>query len=95
VKISLKPFMIKVNGVPRNEWQLRVSLNNSSSTELSLKSGMTTEAVVSLRPDFNIIALDFAAARAKPNELYGGSADTHAISVAFYSIDLTSIVLLR
>jgi hypothetical protein len=95
VKISFKPFMINVNGIMRNEEQLKVSLNNLSGTELSFKSGMITEAVLWLRPDFNIIALDLASGSGKPNEPYVGNADTQPISVAFYSIELESVVLLK
>jgi hypothetical protein len=95
VKISLRPFAVNVHGILTNEGQLKVSLNKSSYTELPLKSGVTTEAVLGLHPDFNTITLDLAAASVKPNEIYVGNADTRAMSVAFSSIELTSIVLLR
>jgi hypothetical protein len=94
-KLSLKPFAMNVQGSIRNEGKLKISLNNSPPTELSVKSGMITEAVLGLRPDFNIITLDLAAAGAKPNDTSVGNADPSGISVAFYSIDLTSIVLLK
>lgn len=95
VKISLRPFAVNVHGIFTNEGQLKVSLNKSSYTELPLKSGVTTEAVLGLHPDFNTITLALAADSVKPNQIYVGNADTGAMSVAFSSIELTSIVLLR
>jgi hypothetical protein len=95
VKLSLKPFAMNIYGSIRNEGKLKISLNNSSNTELSLKSETITEAVLGLRPDFNIITLDLAVAGTRPNETSVGNADPLANSVAFYSIELTSIVLLR
>ena len=95
VKLTLKPFVMNVHGILRNEGQLKISLNNLSSSELSLQSGTVTEAVLSLRPDFNIIILNLAADSARSNETSVDNADTRAISVAFSSIELSSIVLLR
>jgi hypothetical protein len=86
---------MSVHGILRNEGQLKISLNNLSSSELSLQSGMVTEAVLSLRPDFNIIILNLAADSARSNETSVDNSDTRAISVAFSSIELSSIVLLR
>jgi hypothetical protein len=94
-KLTLKPYVINVYGSSRNEGNLRVSLNKLSNTELILKSGMIAEAVLELRPDFNIITLDLASASHGPNETYVGTADTGFIGVAFSAIELTSIVLLR
>jgi hypothetical protein len=95
IKLSLKPFVINVYGGSRNEGNLKVSLNKLSNTELPLKSGMITEAVLGLRPDFNIITLDLASANVRPNDTYVGDSNARPISVAFSAIELTSIVLLR
>jgi hypothetical protein len=95
IKLFLKPFEININGYIRNEEKLMVSVNDSSNTELSLKSGMVTEAVLRLAPDFNIITLDAVAPNARPNETHPGGADTSAMGVAFYSIELRSIAPLR
>jgi hypothetical protein len=90
VKFSLKTFVMNIHGESRNEWQLRVFLNNLSHTELSLKSGMITEVVLGLRSDFNIIALELASASTRPNETHDANAETRSMSVAFSSIELTA-----
>jgi hypothetical protein len=93
--LSLKPFAMNIQEDPGIKWHLKISLNKSSNTELPLKAGMTTEAALKLRPDFNIITLGLAAVNARPSETYAGNADRHSVSVAFSSIELRSIALLR
>jgi hypothetical protein len=95
VKLSLKPFAMNVHGGSRNEGNLKVSLNKLSNTELPLKSGAITEAVLGLRPDFNIITLELTPVNVRPNETYVGDSNAGPISIAFSAIELTSIVLLR
>ena len=95
VKLSLKPFAMNTQGDPGIEWHLKVSLNKSSNAELPLKSGMTTEAVLELRPDFNIITLDLAAVNEKSSAPYAGNANGRPVGVAFSSIELNPIALLR
>jgi hypothetical protein len=95
VKLTLKPYKINIYGSSTNEGSLRVSLNKLSNTELLLTSGINAEAVLELRPDFNIITLDLASASHRPNGPSVGTADTGFDGVAFSAIELTSIVLLR
>jgi hypothetical protein len=95
VKITLKPHMMNVRGSFRNEGLLKVSLNNLSNTELPLKVGMIAEAVLELRPGFNIITLDLLKASNKSNEIYVDTANTDFIGIAFSAIELTPIIFLR
>jgi hypothetical protein len=95
VKLSLKPFTINDDGISMNEGQLKISLNNLSTSELHLQSGVITEVVLGLRSDFNIITLNLGVDRTKRNEVPVSSDDTRVISASFYSIELTSIILLR
>jgi len=95
VKLTLKPYVMNDHGSSRNEGKLKVSLNKLSATELPLKSGMIAEAVLELRPDFNIITLELASAGDRPNETYVANVDPGFNGVAFSSIELTSIALLK
>jgi hypothetical protein len=95
VKLSLKPIIMNVYGSLRNEGQLKIALNSLANSELPIKSGTITEAVLALRPDFNIIALDLRSADITPNEINVGNVDARSLSVAFHSVELTSVVLLK
>jgi hypothetical protein len=95
IKLSLKPFVMNIYGNLTSEGNMKISLNNTSNTELSLKSGVITEVVLWLRPDFNVIAFDLWPTNMIPNAEYVGDAKTHSLSVAFSSIELMSIPLLK
>ena len=94
VKISLKPFAMNVHGSLRNEGQLKVTLNNTSNADLTVKTEVITEVVLQLRPDFNVITLELNASYIAGNDRIIGKAETPPLSIAFYFIELTSIGLL-
>jgi hypothetical protein len=95
VKLSLKPFKMDVHSKLINEGQLKITLNNLSSIEVNLKSEMITETVLQLRRDFNIIGLEHAAGSLMPSELCTKKSDIRSLNVASYSIEITSIAVLK
>jgi hypothetical protein len=95
VKLALKPVIINNYGNFEDEGQLKISLNNAFTTELPLKSGANAEVVIGLRPDFNVIIFELISTEDTSNGGNIDKTDAHSLSVAFQSIELTSIRFLK
>jgi len=90
-KLSLTPAEMNIGNAFGEVSQLKVTVNYDREIDIPFKKDVRNEILLPLHRDFNIIQLESAAGNFIPSEVIPGNNDTRSLSIAFSSIEVTTL----
>jgi hypothetical protein len=91
VRLSLTPQMMHTDNTFGNTGQLVITVNDNTDITIPVATNVTSEILLRLHRDFNIVQLGLLEGNFVPAETISGYNDTRSLSIAFSEIELVTV----